>query len=52
MELLSGYKYPTIVNGENLVNAINSKSDPIYIYFEFTKPGKHYYVVNTPDKDR
>lgn len=46
MELLNGYKTPVIVNGELLKTNKNLADSPLWVYFDFVKPGKHYFCVN------
>lgn len=45
---MGGYLHPVIVNGKEIYNFNKSYDfdEPVYVYVDFVKPGKHVYTVD------
>ena len=52
MNIIGGYKHPTIVNGYELLNNANLAESPLYAYFDFVTPGKQFYCVNPAQENQ
>lgn len=47
---LGGYQRPCLVNAKQVANIRGIPPQEVYLHFEFTKPGRHFYTVHSDDE--